>query len=98
LANYSLSDKTVPAGCVPLISQIESSSLKGYGYSWWIAEDDALVAKGFAGQRIYINRAESLAMITLGAFPQARYQGPGAHDHEAEVVAFTEAVKQALGN
>lgn len=76
--------------------QIRSGALAGYGYSWWIGEDGAMIAVGFAGQRIYINRAERLAVVTLGAFPQARYCGPGDHDRVAEVVAFTEAVKQAL--
>ncbi|KIZ34117.1 MULTISPECIES: serine hydrolase domain-containing protein [Rhodopseudomonas] len=86
------------AADVAMMPQIGSAKLAGYGYSWWIAEDGALIAMGFAGQRIYINRAQSLAIITLGAFPQARYQGPGEHDRVAEVVAFTEAVKQALTN
>jgi len=76
--------------------QIVSGALDGYGYSWWIAADGALTAVGFAGQRIYINRAERLAIVTLGAFPQPRYRGPGEHDRLAEVVAFTEAVKSAL--
>lgn len=79
-----------------LLPQIASGALDGYGYSWWIAADGAMTAVGFAGQRIYINRAESLAIITLGAFPQPKYRGPGEHDRLAEVVAFTEAVKSAL--
>jgi CubicO group peptidase (beta-lactamase class C family) len=88
---FSDSDRTA-------MPDIRSASMRGYGYSWWIGEDDALMAQGFAGQRIYINRAQSLAIITLGAFPQARYRGPTEHDRAAEVVAFTEAVKQALGD
>lgn len=79
-----------------LLPQIPSGALDGYGYSWWIAEDGAMTAVGFAGQRIYINRAERLAIVTLGAFPQPRYRGPGEHDRLAEVVAFTEAVKSKL--
>jgi CubicO group peptidase (beta-lactamase class C family) len=78
------------------LPQIGSGALSGYGYSWWIADDGALTAVGFAGQRIYVNRAEALAIITLGAFPQPKYCGPGEHDRTAEVVAFTEAVKAAL--
>jgi CubicO group peptidase (beta-lactamase class C family) len=78
------------------LPDIRSAGMNGYGYSWWIGEDGALMAQGFAGQRIYINRAQSLAIITLGAFPQARYRGPAEHDRAAEVVAFTEAVKEAL--
>jgi CubicO group peptidase (beta-lactamase class C family) len=79
-----------------LLPQIASGALDGYGYSWWIAADGAMTAVGFAGQRIYVNRAESLAIVTLGAFPQPRYRGPGEHDRLAEVVAFTEAVKSTL--
>lgn len=79
-----------------LLPQIKSGALQGYGYSWWIAEDGAMTAVGFAGQRIYINRPERLAIVTLGAFPQGKYQSPGDHDHIAEVVAFTDAVKSAL--
>ncbi|MBI5128556.1 MAG: serine hydrolase [Rhodopseudomonas palustris] len=81
-----------------LMPQIASGALAGYGYSWWIAADGAMTAVGFAGQRIYINRAERLAIVTLGAFPQPGYRGPDEHDRVAEVVAFTEAVKSALGS
>ncbi|MCL7714836.1 serine hydrolase domain-containing protein [Stenotrophomonas mori] len=75
---------------------ITSGSLGGYGYSWWIAEDGAMIAAGFAGQRIYVNRRQQLAIITLGAFPEPGFRGPGDHDRRAEVVRFTEAVKAAL--
>jgi CubicO group peptidase (beta-lactamase class C family) len=76
--------------------QISSGGLQGYGYSWWVAADGAMVAVGFAGQRIYINLSEELAIVTLGAFPQARYTGPGDHNRLAEVHCFTETVKAAL--
>ena len=28
----------------------------GYGYSWWIDPDNSMVAVGFAGQSLYVNR------------------------------------------
>ena len=71
-----------------------ATGMEGYGYSWWLDRDGAMIAIGFAGQRIYINRAEQLIMVTLGAFPQNPYIGPGEHDHVAEVAAFTQAVRR----
>lgn len=73
-----------------------SGGLRGYGYCWWIDQDGAMIANGFAGQRIYINVPESLAIITLGAFPQQPYIGPGDHDFIAEVVSFTDAVRSGF--
>jgi|GEM_PF-284212 len=73
-----------------------SAQLRGYGYSWWLGMDGAMNAVGFAGQRLHIDRAQQLAVITLGAFPQPPYQGPGDHDRVAEVAAFIDAVKAAL--
>jgi len=72
-----------------------SARLRAYGYSWWLGEDGAINAVGFAGQRMHIDRAQALAIITLGAFPQPPWQGPGDHDRVAEVTAFIDAVKNA---
>jgi CubicO group peptidase (beta-lactamase class C family) len=80
------------------LPRLRSGALEGYGYSWWIDGNGAMIANGFAGQRIYINRAERLVMVTLGAFPQRPYIGPGEHDHYAEVVLFTDALRAALVN
>ncbi len=78
------------------LPRLRSGALEGYGYSWWIDGNGAMIANGFAGQRIYINRKERLAMVTLGAFPQKPYLGPGEHDHIAEVVQFTDALRATL--
>ncbi len=80
------------------LPDVRSAQVGGYGYSWWISKDGALTAIGFAGQRIYIHRPERLAIVTLGAFPQARYRGPGEHDRIAELVTFTAAVKARLAS
>lgn len=74
----------------------QSSRLNGYGYSWWIDQDGAMIAHGFAGQRIYIHHEERLCMVTLAAFPQAAYTGPAEHDHYAEMTAWTDAVIAAF--
>lgn len=79
-----------------LYPQVASGYLQGYGYSWWIDHDGAMIAVGFAGQRIYVNRKEQLAIVTLAAFPQKGYVGERSHDHIAEVVEFTRAVRGVL--
>ena len=64
-----------------------------YGYSWWLG-DGFMSALGFAGQRIDVFRAKRLAVVTLGAFPQAPYAPDGDKGRRAEVVAFTHAVRK----
>jgi len=73
-----------------------SAALCGYGYSWWVHQDGAMVAMGFAGQRLYIHREQALVIVVLGAFPQPPYVGPGDHDRLAEVSAFIAAAQTAL--
>lgn len=73
-----------------------ASQLTGYGYSWWIDRHGAMIAHGFAGQRIYIHRAKRLCIVTLAAFPQAAYTGPAEHDHYADTTAWTDAVMAML--
>lgn len=72
-----------------------SLKLAGYGYSWWIGADGAAAALGFAGQRIWIDRKENLAIVTFSAFPQPPYETNGP-DREAEVRLFGEAVREFL--
>lgn len=79
-----------------LLPRLRSGRIRGYGYSWWVDEEGAMVANGFAGQRIYINRAEQLVVVTLAAFPQKAYTGPAEHDHYREVTVFTDAVRALL--
>lgn len=63
-----------------------------YGYSWWLG-DGLMSAIGFAGQRIDILRAERLAVVTLGAFPQPPHappeQDPAHRRAVADLVAAT---------
>jgi CubicO group peptidase (beta-lactamase class C family) len=76
--------------------QIVAARLSGYGYSWWMQEGGGAVALGHAGQRIFIDRRQSLAVITLSAFPQLPHVPAPLPDREGEVVRFTEAVRDAL--
>jgi CubicO group peptidase (beta-lactamase class C family) len=64
----------------------------GYGYSWWIDADGAMVACGFAGQSLYINRAEGVVIATLSCWPQPPYAAAYGIDCCAERLAFHGAV------
>ena len=66
-----------------------------YGYSWWLGEG-VMSALGHAGQRIDLFRAEQLAVVTLGCFPEPAYAPPGDHHRRNEVVDFTRALRAAL--
>ncbi len=70
--------------------------ITSYGYSWWLG-DGLMSALGFAGQRIDVLRAERLAVVTLGAFPQAPYV-PAEEEvaRRREVAAFTTAVRRTV--
>lgn len=68
-----------------------------YGYCWWLGEG-LISALGFAGQRIDILRAERLAVVTLGAFPQAPHVPPETdRAHRRAVADFVAALRRLLG-
>ncbi|WP_158743556.1 serine hydrolase [Acidisphaera sp. L21] len=64
----------------------------GYGYSWWLDKDGAMVAVGFSGQSLYINRARGLVIATLSCWPQPPHDTAYATDFSAERLAFRAAV------
>jgi Beta-lactamase class C and other penicillin binding proteins len=64
----------------------------GYGYCWWIDPDESMVALGFAGQALYINRKERVVIVTLSCQPQPPYAAAYSVDLKAEQQAFKEAV------
>ena len=76
--------------------QTRANRIVGYGYSWWLDQDGAAVALGFAGQRIYINRREQLAIVTLSAFPQAPHVPAPIPDRDQELMLLTDAIRRAL--
>lgn len=45
----------------------------GYGYQWWVNEDGSYVARGFAGQLIYINPARQVVITLLSCLPFRAY-------------------------
>lgn len=67
----------------------------GYGYGWWIDPDGSMVAIGFAGQSLYINRKRRLVIVRLSCQPQPPFDAAYGIDFEAEQRAFKEAVVQA---
>ena len=69
----------------------------GYGYCWWITDDGAMNALGFAGQRMWIDRASGLIAVILSAQPQPPYVTAAYPDFDAQTRALLGAVKQALG-
>ena len=69
----------------------------GYGYSWWIDPDGSMVAVGFAGQSLYVNRKAKVVIVTLSCQPQPPYSESYRVDLKAEYHAFKNAVLAELG-
>lgn len=68
----------------------------GYGFSWWIDPDGSMVALGFAGQSLYVNRQSNVVIVTLSCQPQPPYSAAYTVDLKAEHHAFKEAVLAEL--
>lgn len=71
-----------------------SLGVTGYGFGWWLADDGGLFAMGHSGQRIYVNRAEKLAVVNLAVYPEPRYVSAGEHDRDAELQSFISACRR----
>ena len=69
----------------------------GYGYSWWIDPDGSMVAVGFAGQSLYVNRKNKVVIVTLACQPQPPYSAAYRVDLKTEYHAFKNAVVAACG-
>jgi CubicO group peptidase (beta-lactamase class C family) len=65
----------------------------GYGYSWWLDSAGAMIAVGFAGQSILIDREANLVIATLSCWPQPPYDSVDRIDRAAERRAFHDAVR-----
>jgi CubicO group peptidase (beta-lactamase class C family) len=70
----------------------------GYGYSWWIDPDGSMVAVGFAGQSLYVNRKARVVIVTLSCQPQPPYSAVYSVDLKAEYHAFKYAVMAEFGS
>ena len=68
----------------------------GYGYGWWIDPDGSMVALGFAGQSLYVNRKDKVIMVTLSCQPQPPFSASYTVDLKAEPHAFKNAVLAEL--
>lgn len=68
----------------------------GYGYSWWIDPDGAMVASGFAGQTLYVNRKANVVIVTLSCHPQPPFAASYSMDVKAERFGFKDAVLGCL--
>jgi CubicO group peptidase (beta-lactamase class C family) len=69
---------------------------RGYGYSWWIDPDGSMVALGFAGQVLYVNRKAGAVIVTLSCQPQPPYAASYGVDLKAEQHLFKDAVLATL--
>ncbi|MBR1285828.1 serine hydrolase [Bradyrhizobium sp. AUGA SZCCT0177] len=70
---------------------------RGYGYSWWIDPDGSMVALGFAGQALYVNRKAGVVIVTLSCQPQPPYAASYRVDLKAEQHLFKDAVLAECG-
>lgn len=80
----------------PLDPSANSYGADGYGYGWWIDPDGAMVAVGFAGQTLYVNRRRQIVIVTLSCHPQPPYAAAYPVDFKGERQAFKQAVLAAL--
>ncbi|MBP8309556.1 MAG: serine hydrolase [Burkholderiaceae bacterium] len=71
---------------------VQALRLGSYGYSWWLNTDGAMIARGFAGQFLYIDRARRLVAVCLAAFPQPPHASAIDHDRDAEFMRFVDAL------
>ena len=71
---------------------VRALRLGSYGYSWWLSTDGAMIARGFAGQFLYIHRERRLVVVCLAAFPQPPHASAIDHDRDAEFMRFVDAI------
>lgn len=69
----------------PQAAHRRSLGLSGYGFSWWLDDEGAMLAMGHCGQRIYIHRAEGLAVVQLAVYPEPRYASANEPDRDAQL-------------
>jgi CubicO group peptidase (beta-lactamase class C family) len=74
--------------------QVEfAGGTKGYGYQWWVEDDQAFMAKGIFGQGIFVDPSRELVIAVNSSWQDA--QGRAANQY-AERTAFFERVRQAI--
>ena len=68
--------------------------LVAYGYSWWLDGDGGMLAMGHCGQRIYVHRAERLAVVQLAVYPEPRYASAHEPDRDAQLRALIQQLRR----
>jgi len=68
----------LPANWVTESTQPSNGS-EGYGYLWWLIDDDLFAALGVFGQSIFIDPKRDLVIVTHGATESAVSETFGAH-------------------
>ena len=96
LANGRLADGTevLPSQWMKE-STTPSKAYKGYGYFWWLSENDVFGATGIFGQGIHIDRNEKLVIALHSARPDASQDSDWAWE-SALFNAITEASREAV--
>lgn len=74
-------------------SSTPSTSNPGYGYLWWLNNDDTYRAQGIFGQGIYVKPESDLVIVVLSAWPVAASGGTVYNAHRN---AFYDAVDELL--
>lgn len=72
----------------PPMSHRAALGISGYGYSWWLDDDGGMFALGHCGQRIYIHRAERLAVVQLAVYPEPHHASANEPDRDAALLCL----------
>ncbi|WP_332743054.1 serine hydrolase domain-containing protein [Hydrogenophaga sp.] len=88
-----------PAHALPAGGAMSASrralGLVAYGYSWWLDGSGGMWAMGHCGQRIYVNRAERLAVVQLAVYPEPRYASAHEPDRDARLRALVDELRRS---
>ena len=96
---FALNEGALPDGTKVLPDgwMVESSTPSrgnaGYGYLWWLNNDETYRAQGIFGQGIYVKPESDLVIVVLSAWPVAAAGGTVYNAHRN---AFYDAVDAAL--
>ncbi|MFL2838365.1 MAG: serine hydrolase domain-containing protein [Pseudohongiellaceae bacterium] len=96
---FALNEGVLPDGTKVLPDgwMVESSTPSrgnpGYGYLWWLNNDETYRAQGIFGQGIYVKPESDLVIVVLSAWPVAAAGGTVYNAHRN---AFYDAVDAAL--
>ena len=69
-----------------------SKGYRGYGYFWWLTDEDAYRATGIFGQGIYVNRKENVVIALQSARAMASADLDWALQ-DALYAALTQAIR-----